>query len=316
MQWLFDHRGKRYLDMFGGICTVSVGHCHPTVTAAAEKQIRSLWHSANVYQHPKLYEYAEALASTLPDPLKVVYLVNSGSEANDLALFLARLHTKNLDIISFQNCYHGMSSFMMGVTSLPPYRYNTPIPSNIYHAVNPDVYQGLWGGSRCRDSLVQTTRKCDCSADNCLASEMYYKQFADIFKYSLPLGHLAALIVEPIQGVGGAVQFPKGFLKKAFDLVRENGGVCIADEVQTGFGRTGDNFWGFEMHDVKPDIVTMAKGIANGFPMAAVVTTPEVAKSLTGATLAHFNTFGGNALACSVAHSVLQVSPTSAPYKY
>ncbi|XP_015681804.1 alanine--glyoxylate aminotransferase 2, mitochondrial [Protobothrops mucrosquamatus] len=166
----------------------------------------------------------------------------------------------------------------------------------------PDVFRGPWGGSHCRDSPVQTIRKCSCSSGTCHANDQYIEQFKDTLQTCVP-NKVAAFIAEPIQGVNGAVQFPKGFLKEAYRLVRERGGLCIADEVQTGFGRTGSHFWGFQGHDVIPDIVTMAKGIGNGFPMAAVVTTAEIAHSLTENL--HFNTFGGNPVACAVGSAVL-----------
>lgn len=305
MQWLFDHTGRRYLDLFGGIVTVSVGHCHPKVTAAATEQMNTLWHTTAIYMHPKMQEYAKRLADKMPGDLKVVYFVNSGSEANDLAMLLARLHTKQFDIISFRNGYHGMSPYVMGITAQSTWRFDVPVAQGVHHAMNPDPYQGLWGGKHCRDSPVQTTRDCGCAAGECEAGDKYYTQLEEVFKYSLPRGKVAGLFAESIQGVGGTVQFPKGFLKKAYELVRINGGLCIADEVQTGFGRTGEHFWGFEGHGVRPDIVTMAKGIGNGFPLAAVVTTAAVAESLGQAL--HFNTFGGNPVACAVGMSVLDV---------
>lgn len=305
MQWLFDDKGRRYLDMFGGIVTISVGHCHPKVTEALHDQTDTLWHTTNMYQHSTLYEYVDELIKKLPSYLQVVYVVNSGSEANDLALFLARLYTNNFEIISFRNCYHGMSPYMMGTTALSTWRYNVPVSFGVHHAMMPDVYNGIWGGKHCRHSLVQTTRHCDCCLYQCQAMLNYYKQLEEVFMYSVPRGHVAGIIAESIQGVGGIVQFPKGFLQKAYDLVKANGGVCIADEVQTGFGRTGEHFWGFEMHGIKPDIVTVAKGIANGFPMGAVITTKEIAEVLNYSS--HFNTFGGNPLSCRVARTVLQV---------
>nr|XP_014098655.2 alanine--glyoxylate aminotransferase 2, mitochondrial isoform X1 [Bactrocera oleae] len=307
MQWLFDHEGRRYLDMFGGIVTVSVGHCHPKVNRALEQQINTLWHTTNIYLHPKIHEYAERLAAKFPGELKAVCFVNSGSEANDLAMLMARMHTGNQDIITFRNAYHGMSPYTMGLTALSTWRFPLPgVNSGIQHVMNPDPYLGLWGGAACRDSPIQTDRKCDCTQETgCLAGARYYEQLEEVFKYSLPRGRVAAMFAESIQGVGGTVQYPKGYIKKAAALVRANGGVFIADEVQTGFGRTGDHFWGFESHDFIPDIVTMAKGIGNGFPLAAVVTTPKIAASLGQAL--HFNTYGGNPLASAVGLSVLDV---------
>ncbi|XP_053954174.1 alanine--glyoxylate aminotransferase 2, mitochondrial isoform X3 [Anastrepha ludens] len=307
MQWLFDHEGRRYLDMFGGIVTVSVGHCHPKVNRALEQQINTLWHTTNIYMHPKLHEYAERLTAKFPGDLKTVCFVNSGSEANDLAMLIARMHTGNQDIITFRNAYHGMSPYTMGLTALSTWRFPLPGVSNgIHHVMNPDPYMGIWGGAACRDSPIQTDRKCDCLQETgCLAGARYYEQLEEVFKYSLPRGRVAAMFAESIQGVGGTVQYPKGYIKKAAELVRANGGLFIADEVQTGFGRTGEHFWGFEGHDFIPDIVTMAKGIGNGFPLAAVVTTPKIAAVLGQAL--HFNTYGGNPMASTVGISVLDV---------
>nr|XP_054209150.1 alanine--glyoxylate aminotransferase 2, mitochondrial isoform X2 [Homo sapiens] len=240
MEWLFDAEGNRYLDFFSGIVTVSVGHCHPKVNAVAQKQLGRLWHTSTVFFHPPMHEYAEKLAALLPEPLKVIFLVNSGSEANELAMLMARAHSNNIDIISFRGAYHGCSPYTLGLTNVGIYKMELP------------------GGTGCQP------------------------------------------------GVNGVVQYPKGFLKEAFELVRARGGVCIADEVQTGFGRLGSHFWGFQTHDVLPDIVTMAKGIGNGFPMAAVITTPEIAKSLAKC-LQHFNTFGGNPMACAIGSAVLEV---------
>ncbi|KAM9794533.1 alanine--glyoxylate aminotransferase 2, mitochondrial isoform 2-T2 [Syngnathus typhle] len=302
MQWLWDVDGRRYLDFFAGVATVSVGHCHPKVTAAAEQQLRKLVHTTNIYVYPTIHEYCEKLASNLPDPLKVIYLTNSGSEANDLAMCMARLYTGNFDIITFRGSYHGGSPQSMGLTAQQAYKYPVAIGLGCTNTMCPDVFRGLWGGSHCRDSPVQTTRECNCAQGQCVANEHYIEQLKETFVTSVP-DRIAAFFAEPIQGVGGAVQYPKNFLKEAYKLVRERGGVCIADEVQTGFGRTGSHFWGFQGHDILPDIVTMAKGIGNGFPMGAVVTTREIADKFAQGV--HFNTFGGNPLACAIASSVI-----------
>ncbi|XP_053304107.1 alanine--glyoxylate aminotransferase 2, mitochondrial [Spea bombifrons] len=304
MQWVFDSDGRRYLDLFAGIVTVSVGHCHPKVTEAAQKQLGRLWHTTNIYLHPPIHEYAEKLTSLLPGNLKVLYLTNSGSEANDLALMMARIHTGNFDIIGLRTGYHGASPYTLGVTSLSAYKGAFPNGFGCHATMCPDVFRGIWGGSHCKDSPVQTIRKCSCSPGFCEAKDKYINQLKETLSTSTPK-KVAAFIAEPIQGVGGAVQYPKGYLKEAYELIRERGGLCIADEVQTGFGRTGSHFWGFQTHDVMPDIVTMAKGIGNGFPMGAVVTTPEIAKSF--AESQHFNTFGGNPIASTVGSAVLDV---------
>ncbi|XP_069946805.1 alanine--glyoxylate aminotransferase 2, mitochondrial isoform X2 [Cherax quadricarinatus] len=311
MQWLFDHTGKRYLDLFGGIVTVSVGHCHPKVLAAATEQLNKLWHTTNIYLHPKIHEYAQRLAEKLPADLNVVYFVNSGSEANDLAMMMARLYTGNFDIISLRNSYHGASPYTAGLTAQGTWKYNFANGFGIHNAINPDPYRGLWGGHR--DSPVQSVRSNESEVVDgvCSSTQKYIDQLQEVLMYSLPKGKLAAFFAESIQGVGGTVQYPLGYLKKAFELVRSHGGLCVSDEVQTGFGRTGEHFWGFEGHGVVPDIVTMAKGMGNGFPIAAVVTTSAVAKTMSQAL--HFNTFGGNPVASAVGVSVLEDSTSSFP---
>eukprot|EP00117_Sycon_ciliatum_P018591 scpid52834/ scgid17129/ Alanine--glyoxylate aminotransferase 2, mitochondrial; (R)-3-amino-2-methylpropionate--pyruvate transaminase; Beta-ALAAT II; Beta-alanine-pyruvate aminotransferase; D-AIBAT len=304
MQWLYDVDDRRYLDLFGGIVTVSVGHCHPKVTAALHEQARRLWHTTNIYLHPGIHEYGKKLADRMPGNLKVCYFTNSGSEANDVALKMARIYTKAHDIISLRNGYHGAGTANLPVLSLSAWKPALPQAFGAHQTMNPDVYRGPWGGARCRDSPIQTQRECNCGPDACEANERYVNQLNDVLLHSVPK-RIAGFLAEPIQGVGGTVQFPKDFLKRSFDLVRERGGLCIADEVQTGFGRLGSHYWGFEAAGVTPDIVTMAKGIANGFPMGAVVTTPEIASVYEN--FLTFNTFGGNPLSCAVASSVLDV---------
>lgn len=303
-QWLFDMDGRRYLDMFAGIVTVSVGHCHPRTNKAAHDQIEKLWHTTNIYMHSPIHEYAKKLTDKLPGDLKVCYFVNSGSEANDLAILMARAYTGAYDIINLRNSYHGTSPTTLGILGQSNWRQNIPLGFGNFATVNPDVYKGIWGGKHCRDSPVQTDRDCNCNPDECKACDHYVDQLQEIMDYQVP-SKIAGFFAEPIQGVGGTVQYPKDYLRRAFDKVREKGGICIADEVQTGFGRTGEHFWGFQGHNVIPDIVTMAKGIANGFPMAAIVTTPEIAKSISSSI--HFNTYGGNPMSCAVASEVLDV---------
>uniref|UniRef100_A0A3B4FJQ0 Alanine--glyoxylate aminotransferase 2, mitochondrial n=1 Tax=Pundamilia nyererei TaxID=303518 RepID=A0A3B4FJQ0_9CICH len=296
MQWLWDVDGRRYLDLFAGVATVSVGHCHPKVTAAAEQQLKKLWHTTNIYVYPTLHEYCEKLASHFPDPLKVIYLTNSGSESNDLAILMARLHTGNNDIITLRGSYHGGSPQTIGLTSNAAYKYPVASGFDSTNTMCPDVFRGPWGGSHCRDSPVQTIRECTCAQGHCMANEQYIAQLKETFATSVP-NRIAAFFGEPIQGVGGAVQYPKNYLKDAYKLVRERGGICVADEVQTGFGRTGSHFWGFQGHDVIPDMVTMAKGIGNGFPMGAVVTTPVIQPV--------FQLSSQSAISCSVHSSVV-----------
>jgi alanine-glyoxylate transaminase/(R)-3-amino-2-methylpropionate-pyruvate transaminase len=286
MQYVWDETSRRYLDGIGGIVTVSVGHCHPYVVAATNRQNEIYQHSTTLYLHPNVAEYAAKLASKMPGDLKACYFVNSGSEANDLALLMARAYTQNYDVISLRNAYHGGSSSTMGVTAHSNWKYNVPHSFGVHHAAVPYPYRGLF------------------SHDDPDAGRKYAEDVQQLIDYATP-GKVAGFIAESIQGVGGFVEFPPGYLKHAYEHVRAAGGVCIADEVQTGFGRTGTHFWGFEVQEVIPDIVTMAKGIGNGCPLAAVVTTHKIAQSLVGKV--HFNTFGGNPVVCAIGKAVLEV---------
>lgn len=307
-QWLWDINDKRYLDLFAGIVTVSVGHCHPRINEAMIEQMSKLWHTTSIYMYPGVHNYAKKLIDTMPknSNLKSVIFTNSGSEANDVAMYIARLYTNRFDIMSLRNGYHGMSPYTMGLTSLSSWKFTVPTGFGITQTMNPDIYRGVWGGKNCRDSPIQSLRNCSCEQNECVACDMYVDQVKDVLQHSVPKGgKIAAFFAESIQGVGGTVQFPKEYLKKTAEIVQGNGGLYVADEVQTGFGRTGSAFWGFENHGVTPDIVTMAKGIGNGFPMAAVVTSPEIADMLGQAL--YFNTFGGNPLACAVGSTVLDI---------
>jgi alanine-glyoxylate transaminase/(R)-3-amino-2-methylpropionate-pyruvate transaminase len=285
-QYLYDEKGRRYLDGFGGIVTVSVGHCHPHVVAAAQRQSALLQHTTTIYLHPNIAEYARALAAKMPGDLKVVYFTNSGSEANDLALLMARAYTGNYDMIALRNGYHGGGQATMGLTSQSTWKFNVPHSFGVHHAHAPYPYRGHFG------------------YDDPDAGRKYADDVKNLIDYATP-GKVAAFIAESIQGVGGFVEFPQGCLKHAYEHVRAAGGVCIADEVQTGFGRTGTHFWGFETQGVIPDIVTMAKGIGNGAPLAAVVTTPKIAAVM--AQKVHFNTFGGNPVVSAIGKAVLEV---------
>src|SRR5882672_7166809 len=286
MQYVWDHTGKRYLDGLGGIVTISVGHCHPHVVEAARKQNETLQHSTTIYLHPNVAEYAQKLASKMPGDLKVCYFVNSCSEANDLALLMARVSTGNYDVVALRNSYHGGNASGMGMTAHSNWKFNVPHSFGVHHAAVPDPYRGPYGRN-------------DPDAGKKYAADV--KQLID---FASP-GQVAGFIAESIQGVGGVVMFPDGYLKHVYEHVRGAGGICIADEVQAGFGRTGTHFWGFENQGVIPDIVTMAKGIGNGCPLAAVVTTPKIAAVL--AKRIHFNTFGGNPVVCAIGKAVLEV---------
>jgi len=286
MQYLYDETGRRYLDGFGGIVTVSVGHCHPKVIAAVQRQNETLQHTTTIYLNPAIAQYARELAARMPGELKVCYFVNSGSEANDLAILMARAATGNFDVIALRNGYHGGGMQTMGLTSHHTWKFNVPHSFGVHHALCPDRYRGVHG------------------YDDPQAGSKYAADVQNLIEYGTP-GKISAFIAESIQGVGGVVVYPDCYLKQAYDYARAAGGLCIADEVQTGFTRTGSHTWGFETQGVIPDIVTMAKGIGNGAALAAVVTTPRIAQALTSRI--HFNTFGGNPVACTQGRAVLEV---------
>src|SRR6202007_2886087 len=207
-------------------------------------------------------------------------------EANDLALLMARAYTGNYDVIALRNSYHGGNASGMGMTAHSTWKFNVPHSFGVHHALVPDSYRGLYG------------------RNDPEAGKKYAADVKQLIDFATP-GQVAGFIAESIQGVGGVVVFPDGYLKHAYEHVRAAGGVCIADEVQPGFGRTGTHFWGFETQGVIPDLVTMAKGIGNGAPLAAVVTTPKIAAVM--AQKVHFNTFGGNPVVSAIGKAVLEV---------
>jgi alanine-glyoxylate transaminase / (R)-3-amino-2-methylpropionate-pyruvate transaminase len=288
MQWLFDEKGTRYLDAFAGIVTVSVGHCHPKIIDAVREQNERLQHTTTIYMHPNIARFGQRIAATMPkgSDLKVCYFTNSGSEANDLAILMSRLHTGHWEFLALRNAYHGMTTPTMGLTAMHTWKYPVPQGFGIHHAKFPDRYRGPWG------------------YDDPDAGQHYADEVQELIQFATP-GKVAGFIAEPIQGVGGTVELPPGFLPRVYELVREAGGVCISDEVQTGFGRTGTSFWGFESHGVIPDMVTMAKGMGNGAPLAAVVTTPDIAQCMSSRL--HFNTYGGNPVSMAQGLATLDV---------
>ncbi len=286
MQYLFDERGRRYLDMFGGIVTVSCGHCHPKILERVREQLGRLQHTSTIYLHPNLGELARRLAEKMPPGLDTTYFVNSGSEANELALNMARMHTGHTDVIAVRNAYHGVSSASMGLTSLNTWKFPVPQGVNVHHAICPDPYRNPFEGAP-----EEIARK---SAED----------IRDQIRYSTS-GQVAAFVAEPIQGVGGATHGASNYFKEAYAIIREHGGLCVADEVQTGLGRTGRHYWGFQNFGVTPDIVVMAKGFGNGTPLAAVTTRREIAEAMTARI--HFNTYGGNPVSMAAGLAVLEV---------
>jgi 4-aminobutyrate aminotransferase-like enzyme/Ser/Thr protein kinase RdoA (MazF antagonist) len=285
MQFLYDEDGREYLDARNNV--PQVGHSNPVIVEALAKQAAVL-NTNTRYLHEALVTYAERLCATLPESLRVCFFVNSGSEANELALRLARTHTGQRDIIAVDGAYHGNTSGLVDISS---YKHNGPggegAPHHVHIVRMPDVYRGQYSG---RD-----------------AGRKYADAVSDAVQSIVGEGRgIAAFISEPLMGCGGQIVFPEGYLEASYKHIREAGGVCIADEVQTGFGRVGTHFWGFETQGVIPDIVTMGKPMGNGHPIGAVVTTTEIAGSFnTG--MEFFSTTGGNTVSCAVGMAVLDV---------
>jgi alanine-glyoxylate transaminase/(R)-3-amino-2-methylpropionate-pyruvate transaminase len=288
MQYLWDETGKQYLDGFAGIVSVSVGHCHPKVVEKVREQVGKLQHTTTIYLHPTIGRMAEKLAAQLPEQsgLTVSYFTNSGSEANEVAILASREYTGNSDVISLRNGYHGGTQGAMSLTAVGTWRFKSNTAINVKHATPGYCY-------RCPYGLEYPSCDVKCARD-----------LEELIRYETP-GDVACFIAEPIQGVGGAVVPPPEYFQIAYDIVRRHGGLCIADEVQTGFGRTGTKFWGFENWGVTPDLVTMAKGIGNGAPLGACVTRPEIAAVMKNRL--HFNTFGGNPVSMTQGLATLEV---------
>ena len=286
MQYLYDEDERQYLDAVNNVC--HVGHCHPEVVRAAREQMAIL-NTNTRYLHCLLVEYARRLCEALPESLSVCYLVCSGSEANELALRLAKTHTGGSDIIVVDGAYHGNTTSLIDIS---PYKYKGPggtgAPPNVHEVVMPDVYRGPYN-------------------DPATAGELYAQHVGQAAGEVRSTGNkLAAFFCESLMGCAGQIVLPDNYLKHAFEHVRNAGGVCVADEIQVGFGRVGTHFWGFETQDVVPDIVTLGKPIGNGHPLGAVVTTPEIAASFDNG-MEYFNTFGGNPVSCAVGLAVLDV---------
>ena len=286
-QFLYDIDGYAYLDVVNNVC--HVGHCHPHVVRAAQRQMAVL-NTNTRYVYDSLTEYAERLCATLPDPLCVCFFVNSGSEANDLALRLARTYTGCYDTICLDVAYHGNLNSLIDIS---PYKFDGAggkgAPPTTHIALMPDPYRGRYTGMEWATGAK------------------YADHVQELITQVQATGQgIAAFIAESVLGCGGQIVLPDGYLAEAFKHVRAAGGVCIADEVQVGFGRVGTHFWGFETQGVVPDIVTMGKPIGNGHPLGAVVTTPAIADAFANG-MEYFNTFGGNPVSCAVGLAVLDV---------
>ena len=287
MQHLYDEDGRPYLDAVNNV--PHVGHSNPTVVHAIQRQVAAL-NTNTRYLHDVIVQYARKLCSTLPEPLKVCFFLNSGSEANELALRLAKTHTGRNDIIVIDGAYHGNTEQLVDIS---PYKHDGPggkgTPPYVHKVPMADAFRGQYRSTDPKAGLK------------------YAEHIGEIIRQATT-NHkeVAAFICEPLMSCGGQIVFPPGYLKEAFRHVRQAGGVCIADEVQTGFGRVGTHFWAFETQDVVPDIVTMGKPMGNGFPLAAVVTTREIADSFNNG-MEFFSTTGGNPVACAAGMAVLEV---------
>ena len=286
-QYLIDETGRPFLD---GVNNVAhVGHAHPRVVEAERLQTAVL-NTNTRYLHDNIIEYAERLTATLPDPLSVCFFVNSGSEANDLALRLARAYTGQHDLLVLDAAYHGNLTTLIDIS---PYKFDGKggkgAPDHVHKLLMPDPYRGRYKG---------------CGAETGVAYAHHVQQAIDAVQAD---GRgVAAFIAESVLGCGGQIVLPDNYFATVYGMVRQAGGVCIADEVQVGFGRIGSHFWAFETQGVVPDIVTMGKPIGNGHPLAAVVTTPEIAEAFHNG-MEYFNTFGGNPVSCAVGLAVLDV---------
>ena len=285
--FLYTETGQPYMDGVNNVC--HVGHCHPRVVAAGQRQMAVL-NTNPRYLHDHIVDYAQRLLATFPEPLSVCFFVCSGSEANELALRLARTYTGQRDTITVDGAYHGNTQ---GLVDISPYKHDGPggrgAPDWVQTVVMPCGYRGPHKGT---------------GKESGLAYARYVKTAIDCIEAGGR--RVAAFICESMLGCGGQVLLPDGYLSAAFEHVRAAGGVCIADEVQVGFGRAGTHFWAFETQGVVPDVVTLGKPMGNGHPLAAVVTTPAIAEAFHNG-MEYFNTYGGNPVSCAVGMAVLDV---------
>lgn len=282
-QYLWDEKGNKYLDCLSQNLTCSVGYNNPHVTRAVQEQVAKLQHCTTMFFHPVPAHLAEELAATMPAGEQwVVHFMNSGAEAIDMALLLARRYTGNQDILSLTNSYHGATLAAQSVTGISSFRHNVPLMGGIQFTPVPDQYRGI----------------------HCQGVEPYLDDLDRTIHYATS-GRIAGMILEPVQGYGGIVPIPGEYIRGAFKRTRAAGGVCIVDEVQSGIGRTGDHIWSFTSHGVVPDIMVIAKGIGNGIPLAACVARREIAEVM--AEKFYFHTYGANPVACSAGRAVLKI---------
>ena len=284
-QYLYDSKGHEYLDAVNNI--QHVGHCHPKVIEAANEQLKRL-NTNTRYLDETITDYARALTDKLPAGLNRCFFTNSGSESNDLALRIARHHSNSKETIVLGGAYHGHLTSLIEVS---PYKHDGPggqgPPEYVHVVPMPDPFRGLYRGPN--------------------SGPMYAGEVKNIIeRLRSEDKRVSALMVESVMGCGGQLIPPKGFLSESFNMIRKANGLCIADEVQIGFGRMGEHFWGFETQEVTPDIVTLGKSIGNGHPLSVVVTNDEISDEFNNG-MEYFNSFGGNPVSCAVGHAVLNV---------
>ncbi len=284
-QYLWDSEGRRYLDFFGGILTISVGHAHPKVTERIREQTDRFLHTSTLYPNEQIVALAEKLAEITPGKLQKSFFTPSGTEANEAAVLVARMAAGSFEIVALRHGYSGHSLLAKSLTAQAPWRRSGVLSVGVVHAMSPYCYRCPLGlnypdcGVACAkdvENVIQTTTS----------------------------GQIAAFIAEPIQGVGGFITPPPEYFKIVFTIVKNYGGLFIADEVQTGFGRTGKHWFGIEHWEVEPDIITCAKGIANGMPLGVTIARPEVADAFQGLTI---STFGGNPVSVAAARATIEV---------
>jgi 4-aminobutyrate aminotransferase-like enzyme len=269
---VFDDKGNRYLDCFGGVLTVSIGHANPQVTAAMTEQIGKVMHTSTLYINKPAADLAQKVAQITPGNLTRSFFSNSGTEADETAMLLARLYTGRQEIIALRHAYHGRTMLSMSAAGHSTWRHGGTAVAGIKHAIAPYCYRCPFG-----QSYPDCGIKCAEDVEDVILTT--------------PDGKIAGMIAEPILGVGGFIVPPKEYFKIVTDIIHRYGGIFIADEVQTGWGRTGDKWCGIEHWDVEPDVMTFAKGMANGAPIGCTTTTDEISKAQPGLT---FSTFGGN----------------------
>lgn len=282
---IYDVDGREYLDFFGGILTISVGHCNEKVVAAIEEQTRKVQHTSTLYPNEPHVRLAEKLAAVTPGALKQSFFTNSGTEANETAVLAAQLYTRHHDVVALRHGYSGRSRLAMSLAGQYTWRLSPTASPNVHHIPNAYCY-------RCPFGLTYPSCDLKCAKD--LESAIQ----------TATSGKVAAFIAEPIQGLGGFITPPREYFREVVDIVHRYGGLFICDEVQTGWGRTGGKMFGIEQWDVEPDVMTFAKGMANGVPVGGTITRPEIADSVKGLSI---STFGGNPVTCAAALATLEV---------